>query len=65
MRLNAVICSLLLAGCTPCPSSPSIAIRSYSLAQQQQIAYERNKLPKDDILREVTQDWENMRRNIR
>lgn len=67
MHRNAVTYSiLLLTACAQpqvCPPMP--APRHYTIAQQEQIAYERNALPQDSILREVMQEWEMLRRDLR
>jgi hypothetical protein len=41
------------------------AARHYTVQQQVRIAKEWNALPQDDIMREVLDDWERMRRALR
>lgn len=56
------LCLMALCGCSDCPAP---AVHDWTVAEQQQIAHERNSLPKGDILRGVLDDWERMRQGLK
>ena len=65
-KLNLIGLTLLIAAtcsCTQCPALP--ITHDWTLAEQQQIAKERNALPPDSILLPVLEEWSLIRREIK